>query len=82
VCWSTYESYQFAFLGLKKGTTVAISTLGTRRGKIEQELFLKGYEEMLSRVEPDVIYCYGRPFPAMEGHIIHIDYAETIRRSA
>jgi len=82
VCWSTSDSYPFAFLGLEKGTTVAISTLSVRSGKVERELFLKGYREMITRLEPNVIYCYGRRFPEMEGNIIEIDYNTTIGRSA
>ena len=82
VCWSTPDSYSFVFLGLEKGTTVAISTLSVRSGKMEQELFLNGYREMIARIEPNVIYCYGRPFPEMEGNIIEIGYNSTIRRSA
>ena len=36
-----------------------------------------GYNEMLSRIKPSRIICYGKPFDEMKGDIIEIDYAET-----
>ena len=36
-----------------------------------------GYNEMLSRIKPSKISCYGKPFDEMKGDIIEVDYAET-----
>lgn len=36
-----------------------------------------GYNEMLSRIKPSKIICYGKPFDEMKGNIIEVDYAET-----
>ena len=38
---------------------------------------MAGYREMLRRIEPSNIICYGKPFDEMEGNIIHITYEET-----
>ena len=73
VCWSTPESYEFAFLGLEKGTAVALSTIGTNN-KETKSLFLAGYNELIRQVEPIAIYCYGTPFTEMQGEIITIPY--------
>ena len=73
VCWSTPESYDFAFLGLAKGTAVALTTIGVRRG-VAKSLFLGGYTELMNRIAPIVVYCYGKPFPEMSGDIISIPY--------
>lgn len=40
----------------------------------QKEFFLKGYREMLRRIEPERIICYNEPFPEMEGNIVFIDY--------
>ncbi len=80
VSWSTQESYKFAFLGLEKGTSVAVSTLSVRSGSEERGLFLAGYNEMISRLQPEVIYCYGKPFPEMGPDVVWIDYARTTGR--
>ena len=36
-----------------------------------------GYNEMLSRIKPSKIICYGKPFDEMKGDIIEVDYAKT-----
>ena len=40
-------------------------------------MILLGYNEMLSRIEPNKIICYGKPFDEMRGDIIEVDYAKT-----
>ncbi len=40
----------------------------------QKDLFLKGYNELLNRIEPEYILCYNTPFPEMEGNIITVDY--------
>ena len=36
-----------------------------------------GYHEMLRRIRPEAVICYGKPFEEMKGNIIAVDYAET-----
>lgn len=40
----------------------------------QKEFFMKGYNEMLKRIEPELIICYSEPFPEMQGNILYIDY--------
>ena len=40
----------------------------------QKEFFLKGYNEMLRRIEPEKIICYNEPFPEMQGDIVFVDY--------
>ena len=68
------QSYWFCFDGIEKGSTVAVTTLGVRT---EKDFFLQGYREMLRRIEPQGILCYGKPFEEMEGNLVVVDYAET-----
>lgn len=57
---------------------MAVSTIGV--GK-EKDFFLQGYGEMLRRIKPEVIICYGAAFPEMQGKVIEVSYAESNRLS-
>ncbi len=77
VNWGDESTFDFCFLGIPKGSTVAVSTymVSEHDNRADQkEFFLKGYREMLSRIEPERILCYHTPFPEMEGNIVYIDY--------
>jgi len=67
----------FCFEGIPKGSTVAVSTyMVSEHGHHadQKEFFMKGYRELLRRVEPERIICYNKPFPEMEGNIVYVDY--------
>ena len=72
--WGGPESFWYCFDGIETGSTVAVSTVGMRT---EKDLFLNGYREMLRRISPETVICYGAPFDEMDGQIIPVDYAET-----
>lgn len=74
VAWGEPDTFWFCFDGIAKGSTVAVSTIGVRT---EKSLFLQGYNEMLRKIRPEAVICYGEPFDEMKGNIITIDYAET-----
>lgn len=38
---------------------------------------MQGYEEMMRKIKPKAVICYGEPFEAMKGKIIVVDYAQT-----
>lgn len=38
---------------------------------------MQGYNEMLRRINPEKIICYGKPFDEMKGDIVEVDYAKT-----
>lgn len=71
ITWGDERSYEFCFLGIEEGSIVAVSTLGVHKKK---ELFMKGYNTMMERIRPKLIYCYGKPFSEMDGEIIFIEY--------
>jgi hypothetical protein len=58
IAWSTPESYPFAFAGVEQRSLVAVSTVGIRQGDFS--FFARGYREMLIRLRPSHILCYGR----------------------
>lgn len=77
VSFGLENTYDFAFLGIPKGSTVAVSTYMVsehNNHKDQKEFFLKGYNEMLRQVEPERIICYNNPFPEMQGNIVFVDY--------
>lgn len=74
VRWGDLTSFNFCFDGIEKGSIVAVSTIGIKK---EKSHFMLGYNEMLSRIKPSEIICYGKPFNEMKGDIIEVDYGET-----
>ena len=77
VSWGDENTFDFCFLGIPKGSTVAVSTyMVSEHGnhKDQKEFFLIVYNEMLKRIEPERIICYNTPFPEMKGNIVFVDY--------
>ena len=72
--WGEADTFWFSFDGVDEGSVVAVSTVGMRT---EKQLFMAGYKEMLRRIKPKAVICYGDPFEEMEGKLIVIDYAKT-----
>lgn len=71
ISWSTASSFEFCFDGVEKNAIVAIGMIGcknNRRG------FMRGYDAMLERLNPETVICFGSPFPEMRGNLIAIDY--------
>jgi len=61
ISWSTAVSYDFCFLGVPRRGVVAVSTVGvTLNNPLDYQLFLDGFMEMVQRLEPVVVLCYGR----------------------
>ena len=77
VNWGNEDTFDFCFDGISKGSVVAVSTYMVREHNNhsdQKEFFMKGYNEMLKRIEPSKIICYSEPFPEMRGNIIYVDY--------
>ena len=71
VGWGDSSTFEFCFDGIEKGSIVAVGTIGCKRSKIA---FMRGYNEMLKRIEPQAVICFGNPFAEMKGNVIPIDY--------
>ena len=63
VSWSDESSFEYCFLGIEKGSHVAISTVGALSKQEVINRFKKGYIEMINRIEPSVVLCYGEGAP-------------------
>lgn len=73
VGWSDRRSWRHAFLGLPRGTTVAVSTVGIiRAGMTEQRSFLDGYDAMVDYVKPALVVIYGKPLPGIPDSVEHV----------
>ena len=76
ISWGLSRSYDFCFDAIEKNSIVAIGMIGCKKNKT---CFLRGYFEMLRRIEPDAIICFGSPFTEMDGNLIIIDYLKSRR---
>ena len=66
VTWADERSFAFCFDGLPQHATLAVSTVGCKQYRKQ---FLRGYEKMMEVLQPELIFCYGDPFPEMEGNL-------------
>ncbi|HAT84040.1 MAG TPA: hypothetical protein DD384_02965 [Firmicutes bacterium] len=73
ISWGLSNSFSFCFDGVEKGSIVAVSTLGCLKRK---SAFLSGYNEMLKRISPTAVICFGKAFEEMEKDTIVINYLE------
>lgn len=71
VSWGLPQSFEFCFDAIEKGSIVAIGMIGCKHSKTE---FLDGYNEMLRRIIPPAIICFGSPYQEMKGNLIVVDY--------
>lgn len=79
--WSNEESFEWCFDGEPVGSCVAISSIGCMNNKQGRELFVSGYQEMLKRLKPKQIICYGKIPKECEGNIIAVKpYVEIMRK--
>lgn len=80
--WSDEKSYDWCFDGEPVGGIVAVSSVGTQRDKESKRLFLRGYDEMMKRLNPSwVIFC-GKVPEECDWNVIRIapNYSENERR--
>lgn len=71
VSWSSSCSFEFCFDGVENDSTVAVGMIGCKHSRTG---FMRGYNEMLERLQPQKIIVFGKPFPEMQGNIIPVDY--------
>ncbi|WP_303174463.1 DUF4417 domain-containing protein [uncultured Desulfovibrio sp.] len=90
VRWGDERTYAFAFEGLAEGGTVAVSTNGTLRGKMDREYFKQGLAYMVAVLRPKTIVNYSQtpddifgPYKAKGLEIVELPhYARIVRKEA
>lgn len=74
VVWGDKKSFDYCFLGIPEGGTVAVSTVGVASDKYwngaDGEMFRDGYNEMMKRLSPSTILFYGDMVDGLDGNII------------
>ncbi len=61
ISWSGPESYDFCFAGLEPGGVVAIGTVGLeKKNDAIRSNFHVGFIEMINRLSPKAVLCYGQ----------------------
>lgn len=68
ISWSDEQSFKYCFLGVQKGSTVAIGTVGVLNDEYAKTLFMQGFKEMLKQLEPKEILIYGNKLSELEGY--------------
>ena len=60
ICWSDERSFEWCFDGEPEKSTVAVSSVGTQLNEQSKSLFLLGYQQMMSRLQPKIVLFHGR----------------------
>ena len=60
ICWSDERSFDWCFDGEPEKSAVAVSSVGTQMERKAKSLFLLGYEQMISRLQPQMVLFHGR----------------------
>ena len=71
VSWGLTRTYEFCFDGIEKNCIVAVGMIGCKKNKTA---FLRGYFQMLTKIEPEAIICFGTPFAEMQGNLVVVNY--------
>lgn len=70
--WSTEDNWEWQFEGYPKHSIVAVSNVGCMREKVSKQIFLKGYQEMLKRLEPTEVLLFTKKFDHYDGPVTYI----------
>ena len=80
ISWSDKASFEWCFDGEPEGACVAVSSVGTQLNKESRALFQAGYDEMLTRLQPQRIYFYGLVPDECKGNIVQLTaFQESIK---
>lgn len=59
ISWAEKETFDFCFDGIEPGGVVAVSTIGVKQSKEAFKVWKDGMDEMIKRLKPTTILCYG-----------------------
>ena len=74
--WGKPEDYDWCFDGEPEGGIVAVSNVGIMRDKELRENYMKGYKEMLVRLQPKEVLMFGHIFDDYPGPVHYIHYQQ------
>ena len=73
IMWSDTDSFKWCFDGEPVHSCVAVESLGTQKHDFSKKMFMKGYDAMLERLQPETILFYGKIPEGCHGNIVHIE---------
>ena len=59
ISWAEEDTFEFCFDGIPKGSVISISTIGVKRDKDAFEIWKKGMDKMIEKIQPSTILVYG-----------------------
>ena len=74
ISWGEKDSWDWCFDGEPEGSVVAVSNVGCMKNKEGRKLFLDGYNEMLTRLQPKEVLFYAHVFDDYKGPVRYIRY--------
>lgn len=74
--WGLPEDYGWCFDGEPEGGIVAVSNVGIMRDKELRENYMRGYKEMLIRLQPKEVLMFGHIFDDYPGPVHYIHYQQ------
>ena len=74
--WGLKNSYEWCFDGEPEGSIVAVSNVGVMNNKETRALFMDGYNEMLTRLQPKEVLFFGHIFDDYKGPVHYIKYQQ------
>lgn len=69
------EDWDWCFDGYPTNSIVAVSTVGSGKSQEAIEQGMKGYEEMLNRLQPKEVLIYSNSFDYFPGNVRYIKYS-------
>ena len=76
--WAEPRTFEFCFQGIKRGSTVAVSTLGAAKGRLSRQIWIAGMSEAIRQLHPSAVLLYGSPIEFDFGNISVIHYENEI----
>lgn len=81
VQWRDRKSFAFCFLGIPKGSAIALSTVGVLTSQISLQIWKEGALEAIRQIEPEMILFYGEKVDFDFGSIeVHYLENQAVRR--
>ena len=81
VSWAEAETFEFCFLGIPKGSIVAVSTIGVKQDAEALEIWEEGMKAMIEQIEPSTILVYGGELEFDYGDIEVIYYDNKVLKN-
>lgn len=73
ICWADESSFDWCFDGEPSQAVVSVSSIGTQRQAETKAAFLRGYDAMLERLQPEAILFFGKVPAECRGNICPVE---------